>query len=250
MPLIPYPNVPNSPGVPAIPRIAGAQAVPLALAALQGILWTVLETSSQWGVWDSQGNPVADPSVFRGITGAALEALGIGPTYSVNTVDYRREGRVSDFPVEQGSFATYNKVQLPANPIVTLALDASTNDRSFFLSTLDAATTSTETFSVVTPEITYVGYTIDRMSYKRTAPRGANLLIVELSLQEVREVSAAYSTQQINSPQDAGATPPESGGRVQAATPDTSTLQSLYNAFPSSAGFQSAVTSFMNGGGN
>jgi hypothetical protein len=188
---------------------------------------------------------VADPSIFRGITGAALEALGIGPTYSVSSVDYRREGRVSDFPLETGSFATYNKVQLPANPVVVLALDASTNDRSFFLNTLDAATTSTQTFSVVTPEVTYVGYTIDRMNYKRTAIRGANLLIVELSLQEVREVSAAYSTQEINSPQDAGATPPESGGRVQPATPATSTLQSIGNQFPA---LQSDIVSFMNGG--
>ena len=32
--------------------------------------------------------------------------------------------RVSDFPIEAGSFASYNKVELPANPTVALALAA------------------------------------------------------------------------------------------------------------------------------
>lgn len=229
MPLIPFPNVPNLPGVPSIPRSPRfPSSTAIGLGIVQGTLWRVLQQPTKWGVFDSQGNALADPGKF----GKVGEAVGLGSSLSTNAVDYQKEMRVSDFPLEKGGFANYNKVELPATPSVTLVLGGSEADRSAFLDAVDAATKSTETFSVVTPEVTYINYTIERYNYQRRNTRGAYVLIVELLLKEIREVSAQYSQvtkQQISVPKDVGASPKVDGGKVQARKPDVSTLKSLSN---------------------
>ena len=55
---------------------------------------------TQWGIFDQSGDPV--------ITADTIVEVG-----------YRREYRISDFPVEEGSFASYNKVQTPYDVRVT-----------------------------------------------------------------------------------------------------------------------------------
>jgi hypothetical protein len=230
MPLIPFPNVPPVPGVPAIPRLATIS--PLAAAGqglLQGLLWRLFQVQTQWGVYDSSGQPLGDPSKFTGLIGAAFDSAGLGTTMSTGGIDYSKETRVSDFPVEQGSFASYNKVELPANPLVSLCLTGSENDRRSFLDAIDQATKSTDLYSVVTPEVTYVDYAIERYNYQRRANRGATLLIVELSLKEIRQVSSLFTmaSSLINAPKDAGSTPKVDAGKVQAQAPQVSTLKSV-----------------------
>ena len=68
---------------------------------------------------------MGDPAKFTGLIGNALDAAGLGSTLSTNSVDFSKDTKVSDFPVEQGSFASYNKVETPASPIVTLCLTGS-----------------------------------------------------------------------------------------------------------------------------
>lgn len=243
MSLIPFPNIPKLPGVPAIPRSPNfpptTQAV---LGIVQGTLWRIAQTQTQWGIFDANGKPLADPSKFSGITGqlfnsvGGLVGLGVAATSSTNSVEYSRENRVSDFPVEKGSFATYNKVVLPANPIVTLCMEGSESDRKKFLNAIETASGTTDLYNVVTPEVQYIGYNIETYNYARRASRGATLLVVEITLKEVREVSVQFaqaSTQTpIDAPKDSGATPPVDNGKVQAKTPNISTLKSLSNQLP------------------
>lgn len=230
MALIPFPNVPNAPGVPQLPRVAGGAAFAQGTLALaQGALWRVLQTQSQWGIFDANGKPLADPDQFTGTSGALLNAAGFGRTVSTGAVDFAKEMRVSDFPVERGEFASYNKVETPANPLVTLCMSGSESERTKFLNAIDAATKSTALFSVVTPEVTYINYSVDRYNYQRRHDRGANLLMVEISLKEVREVSAQYSVSNkgnVSTPKEAGATPQVDSGKVQAQAPRESVLKS------------------------
>ena len=123
MALIPFPDVPKFPGVPALPR--SPKFPPLVrsgLGLVQGMLWRVFQVQTRWGIFDSAGKPLGDPAKFTGLVGNALDAAGLGSTLSTNSVDYSKETKVSDFPIEQGSFASYNKVEQPASPIVTLCL--------------------------------------------------------------------------------------------------------------------------------
>ncbi len=239
MPLIPFPSVPKLPGVPALPRSPNFPPLLRAgLGLVQGMLWRIFQVETRWGIWDSKGKPLGDPSKFTGLIGNALEAAGLGSTLSTNSVDYSKETKVSDFPIEQGSFASYNKVELPASPIVTLCLTGSENNRRTFLEAIDAACKSTDLYSVVTPEVTYIDYAVERYNYARHSSKGATLLTVEITLKEIRQVSAQYTQSnkgQVDAPKDASATPQADNGKVQAQTPPPSTLKSIANKLPALA---------------
>ncbi len=247
MALIPFPNVPNVPGVPAIPRLQLANSdstLTLILGFLQTALWNAFQVNSQWGIFDSRGNALGNPSQFTGITGSLLNTAGIGPKLSTNAVEYSKETRVSDFPIETGSFASYNKVELPAEPRVTLCLTGSESDRTFFLNAIDAACKSTDLYSVVTPEVTYINYSIERYNYSRRSSKGTTLLMVELVLREIRQVSAAFAQSNnplIDQPKDTGATAQIDVGKVQPQTPKQSTLKSIINNLPALANRASAL---------
>lgn len=248
MPLIPFPNIPALPGVPSLPRLPGAAAIVSAgLGVIQGLLWRTFQTQTRWGVFDSAGNPLGDPAKFTGLIGDALDAVGLGSTMSTRSVDYSKETRVSDFPIERGSFASYNKVETPASPVVTLCLTGSENNRRTFLDAIDAACKSTDLYSVATPEVTYIEYSIERYNYRRSSAKGATLLMVELTLKEIRQVSSEYtqaSDSQVDQPQDVGATPEADGGKVQPQIPGKSTLKAISDKFPSLA---DTVSSFVQG---
>lgn len=237
MPLIPFPDIPQLPGVPALPR--SPKFPPLASAGLglvQGMLWRVFQVQTRWGIFDSSGKPLGDPAKFTGLAGDALDAAGLGSTLSTNSVDYSKDTRVSDFPIEKGSFASYNKVEQPASPIVTLCLSGSESNRRTFLEAIDKAVKSTDLYSVVTPEVTYIDYSVERYNYSRRSSKGATLLIVEITLKEIRQVSSQYTRSdkgQVGQPKESGATPQADNGKVQAQTPGTSTLKAIANKLPS-----------------
>jgi hypothetical protein len=252
MPLIPFPNVPNVPGVPALPRLpSGSALASTGLGLLQGVLWSVLKGGSKWGIYDSKGNALGIPSQFvgvlgnitsalgvnsapGGIAGSALSALGLTSSASTNSIEYDKCMRVSDFPVERGGFASYNKVEMPSTPVVSLCYDGNESARTAFLNAIDKAVKSTKLYNVVTPEVTYIGYTIERYNYQRRAERGTTLLIVELFLKEVRQVSAHYTAatvvapNPVVAPKNPDATPSVSNGITQAAAPAQSTLSKIY----------------------
>jgi hypothetical protein len=231
MPFIPYPDVPPYPGVPALVRSLNVPPViQIGLGLTESILLSALQSQTQWGIFDSHGNQLGATGESAGI----IQSILFGSVLSTNAFEFVKETRISDFPVEQGGFANYNKVEMPANPVVTLALGGSEIDRTAFLNEIAAACISTELYSVVTPEVTYVNYSIERYNYVRRAERGATLLLVEISLKEIRQVSASYSSVQtpINQPQNANAVPQTNSGIVQPAAPDQSVLKQLANLFP------------------
>jgi hypothetical protein len=199
------------------------------------MLWRIFQVETRWGIFDSKGKPLGDPAKFTGLVGAALDAAGLGSTLSTNAVEYSKETRVSDFPLERGSFASYNKVESAAAPTVTLCLTGSEKNRRTFLEAIDTACKSTDLYSVVTPEVTYINYSVERYNYQRRSNKGATLLIVEITLKEIRQVSAQYTQSnkgQVDAPKDAGATPQADNGKVQAQTPQPSTLKSIANKLP------------------
>lgn len=231
MPLIQYPDVPAAQGVPSLPRRQSSPIVTAALGVAQGALWRALRTADQWGVYDSNGRPLAGSS---GILGALKESVGLSAALSTGAVEVAKETRVSDFPIERGSFASYNKVELPANPTVVLRLSGSEAERSAFLAAIDAATKSTDLFSVVTPEVTYFEYAIESYRYSRSQSAGSQLLTVSITLREVRTVTAQYTQSgrqgQIGADtKRPDAAPQVDSGKVQTAPiVEKSTLRKLF----------------------
>ena len=111
---------------------------------------------------------------------------------SVVAVDYRREFAISDYPVEQGGFESYDKVKLPRD--VHMRFTAGTQAaRNELLASIDAIIGTTQVFDFVTPDAVYPSMTLSHEDYSRTAQRGLGLLQVEVWGLEVVQAGAAAS---------------------------------------------------------
>ncbi len=239
---IPYPTVPNYPGVPQLARpvqetIAANPVLAIGIGTAETLLASAIQQAPQWGIFDAAGNQVGlsiggnSNSVGSFIDALAGQITGTSaPVLSTIGLDYLKEMAVSDFPTEAGGFASYNKVEKPAEPTITLALAGTASDRTNFLTAIDTACKSTSLYHVVSPEIQYINYTFLRYRYSRRAGRGVTLLVVEIAMREVRQVSATYATSSpIVNPADAASTAQVNNGMTQATAPDQSTLLSITN---------------------
>lgn len=236
---IPFPNVPDLIGVPPLAR--NAKVPPTARAVLgfvEGALWNIFQQETEWGIFDESGNPVIETSAFSGVVGALAEAAGLGGgMLSTQSVEVVGEARVSDFPVEKGGFASYNKVTIPTMPTVTLAVGGSESVRADFLAWLEGAVASTDLYTVVTPEITYDNVTVEKYDYARTNSKGAKLVIANIVLREIREIGARYAkadkSGQLGSVTEPDSAMPLDSGNVQPSAPNNSVLRSIADGFPS-----------------
>lgn len=206
-----YPSVPNLPGVPALLRnpsaiigaVVGLVTGSQALGRLTGSAPVV------WGVFDKTGAIVAQAT-------------------NVISVDYRNSSKVSDYPVEQGAFASYNKVANPYDVKIRMTCDGTTPlgvssllnpldvlshqaNRTDFINALDAAANSLDLYTVVTPERTYTNANIESWDYRRETTNGASIIIADIYLREIRETA---TTTFVASAQPAAAEP-QSQGQAQ-----------------------------------
>ncbi len=243
MPTIQFPNVPDSAGVPNIQRSdLFPPAANIIVSGIQGALWRAFQVEQKWGIWLlKDGNPdtlLADPSLFPGLLGVAVQSVGgllpgnlIGSaTLSTGSLDYSKEMKISDFPIERGGFASYNKVEMPANPMMVLYFSGTETERKKFIDTIDAATKSLELFAIVTPEVNYIGYSMERYAYRRANNQGAYMYIIEVLLKEVREVTSIYSVANkgnVKKPKTSSAEPTVDNGKTQAGAPRTSVFRSV-----------------------
>jgi hypothetical protein len=210
-----YPSVPNVPGVPSMMRNPSS-----VLGAVLGVInisnqvkRLIGAESTVWGVFDKNNKLVAQAT-------------------SILSVEYRNSSRVSDYPIEQGAWASYNKVKNPYDVKVRMACDGTKalgvssllnpldnlgnkKNRTDFINALDAASDSLDLYTIVTPEKTYSNANIEAWDYRRETSNGATVIIAELYIREVREtVIAAFSA-----PKSTSAAVPQAQGQVQAAPP-------------------------------
>lgn len=160
-------GVPDVPGLPknigdAVIKFGGAQAINLFFG-------------NYWGIFDQNGLPLLLVD-------------------NVKSVKYQNTTKISNAPVEMGSFASYNKVIEPysVNIIVTKS-SGGVVERGAFLALLDALANSTDLFMVITPEAIYPNCNIVGYEYAREAGDGARMIKANIKLQEVRLVTAQYT---------------------------------------------------------
>lgn len=224
----PFPDVPRSQGVPSVFRQLGAAENTIATVVADVASIARLFEGPQWGIFDQAGAPV--------LLGDSVVAL-----------DFRQDYRVSDYPIEEGGFASYNKVQQPFDIRVSFAVSGqqslissllsggalgslisgispNISARSGFLTDLNMALKSLYLFSVVTPEMTYDSVNLTHCDYRRESRRGVTLLVIDVWCQEIRVAArGTYSGTKDptgTEPIDSGPTQPAS---VEPNTPATGT---------------------------
>lgn len=167
------------------------------------------------GTQTSQGGFV--PSV-AGNLGASKSGTPVLTPDSVLSLEWHGEERISDYPVQNGQFASYNKVKVPfdlrmvmtcqglnyvqsALQSVTQSLDQALGQlglafgqpmsRDAFLKQLDTMLDSTDLYDVVTPDKVYQNVNLVGYNHAKQDTKGAVMIIAELMFREVREVLQA-----------------------------------------------------------
>ncbi|MDE9539812.1 phage baseplate protein [Xenorhabdus bovienii] len=170
-------DIPNWKGIPNAALDAG---ISLGGAALINTLF-----GNYWGIFNQYGIPLllAD---------------------NVISLQYQNQYRVVSAPIENGSFATYNKVSDPYKVTVQLTKGSGgTLERGAFLAQLEILAKSTLKFHVVTPEFVYTNAAIVGYDLAREAKDGATLIKVNVHLEEIREVRVKYDKEEVKNPDDA-----------------------------------------------
>lgn len=142
---------------------------------------------------------------------------------SVNALGYKQDWSLSNYPVEEGAFESYDKVNTPFDVRVRLMSGGSEENRQFLLDGIDAIAGDLELYDVVTPEKVYESCNIAGYDYRRTAENGAGMIMLDIHLVEVR-VTAAAAFSNTQEPSSQGQV---NGGTVQAVPTTTSQQTAL-----------------------
>jgi hypothetical protein len=103
-------------------------------------------------------------------------------------------GAVVSSPIEEGSFASYNKQADPLEISCSLGVQGGEDVMAAALEALDKLQGSFGKLTLGTPAATYDNLTLESYDYSRSASGGARLLTAELKLVEVREVETEVTT--------------------------------------------------------
>lgn len=247
MPLLPIAlpeiwDIPVAVGVPALLGQSISNGVEASASTLLGTAldeYLIQNAASQWGIFTQAGDAV--------LTSAHVRAVDIQSSYSL-----------SDAPIENGAFTTYDKNRMPGRYVVEMLCDGSSFDygsygaindlldgvgvgsrgidnllsgigmrsttsaatlKSLFTVALDQLSSDLNIYTVATPECTYTNVNVVGYHMRREAQRGASMIWAEIFLQEVRlNAEAAYTL--TAQPQGEAA---QNGGNVQS--------EELENAF-------------------
>ena len=198
-------------GIPNIPDFKGlVTSGSNALIGLGGAAIIRAIFGNVWGLVNEFGVPVV----------LADNVLGLS---------FQSASTIVNAPIEGGSFASYNKIATPSQAVVQMSKGSGgALQRGAFLAQLLALEGSTLKFYVISPEFVHRNMCITNVDYARSAQEGVQLIVVNVSLEEVREVKVNYSFEEVEAPSDAKAV---DGGSVQPkdATANTSILKGLAN---------------------
>ena len=96
--------------------------------------------------------------------------------------------------------------------------------RGAFLAQIETLANSTLKFHIITPEFVYTNACIIGYDTARQASEGAQLIKVNLHLEEIREVIVQYDTEEVKNPDDAEK---KDGGEKQPEKPTDSVLRKV-----------------------
>ena len=182
-------------GIPNIPDFKGlVTSGSNALIGLGGAAIIRAIFGNVWGLVNEFGVPVL----------LADNVLGLS---------FQSASTIVNAPIEGGSFASYNKIATPSQAVVQMSKGSGgALQRGAFLDQLLALEGSTLKFYVISPEFVHRNMCITNVDYARSAQEGVQLIVVNVSLEEVREVKVNYSFEEVEAPSDAKAV---DGGSVQ-----------------------------------
>lgn len=103
------------------------------------------------------------------------------------------ESSLSDYPVEFGAFAVYNKVRRPIGVNVQLVKTGSDVARFAWLAAIQQAEANNpqQLYTLISPQAVFVDYTLAGLSYETRQDRGSNMLYLSLNFVEIPQIPSS-----------------------------------------------------------
>lgn len=212
-----FPNIPDVPGVPALLRGP--------LSNIQTIVNRIKLLTSD----DLPGLSQLEPPQW----GIYLDGDPVVIADSVISLEYRQEWDISTYPVEEGAFQTYNKVQTPFDVRLRFARGGDDIARAELLSSVQDVVDSKELYDVYMPEKIWTSVNFMHQELHRTAVNGVGLLLVDVWGMEVR-VTAEVAFSNTQQPEGAN---PVSNGAVQTVPATQAQTEAVAPATQGQPGF-------------
>jgi hypothetical protein len=131
--------------------------------------------SGNWDIFDADGKRLIEFDTFF-------------------SFDAMSDAQVTQAPVENGEFASYNKQIAPTRSTVVLGYTGSSLVRAAIIKKCGALIAGTDLVSIITPDRTLMDMSLVGMDYSYRAEHGIDRLVVALIFEEVRQVAAEYTT--------------------------------------------------------
>jgi len=122
--------------------------------------------------------------------------------------------QISDYPVETGAFALYNKVRRPQTVTVTMTKTGSDVARFAWLAAIRQAEANNplQLYTLISPQDVFTDYTLTGLSYETRPDRGSNILYLQLAFTQVTQINS--STGGFTNPLEALAGPVQQLGQL------------------------------------
>lgn len=222
-------------------------------AALETIADDIGGTTAELGVTDAAFDEVQAPEeALDGVETVTVTAVKLDAQWgifkdgktviqadSVAEFGIKKDWTISDYPVEDGGFQSYNKVYVPFDARIKFTAGGSRENRAALIEAIDAIAGDLLTYDVAMPEQIYPSVNVVHYDIRRRADNGLGLLIVDVYLQEIRKTATAeFSTAAADpaavspapAPKSPTAAPKKNNGTTQAVTPARKYLNEINEA--------------------
>lgn len=185
-------NIPNVPGVPPVVFVPGISDI-VSLLTSDAISLFAGSIKAPWGIY-----------------------FGVVPVIINDTVTqfgFDQRYDISDFPIEGGSFQSYNKVYEPFQATFRFVRGGSLVARQALLDSIAAIIGDLNLYNVVTADAVYQNVNLISYSYQQTGQNGIGMLSVDVVARQVKIASSAL----LSNVQDPGSASQVNGGTLQPA---------------------------------
>jgi hypothetical protein len=192
-------NVPNVPGVPSVNFAIPSLGSILTLLTADAISLLAGTLQLPWGIY------------FGPIPIIAAD--------NVVAFEYDQEYDISDYPIEGGKFASYNKVYRPFNIVVRFSTGGPLIKRQAFLDSISAIIGDLNEYNVVTADAVYQSVNLVGYRYQQRAEAGVGLIQVDVMARQVQNAASAALGSFLSNTLNPASASQVNGGVVQPIAP-------------------------------
>jgi hypothetical protein len=122
---------------------------------------------------------------------------------SMLEISVNEDSSLPSEPIEQSSFASYNRIVEPLDVKVRLGIQGYPSKLQSVIDRLSEMRKGTEKVTLITPSASYEDLMLQGFDYRKDNHSGHNVLLVDLTLKEVREVPTSLTTSSVTEPEPA-----------------------------------------------